>query len=130
MVVLAITGVLSNVTPAKDAVDTGPVTVTAPLGRGTVDVTVDPAKAGRNDIHLYLFDAEGRPDDRFDDAAVTLELPSQGLGPFERTPVDAGNGHFQLVATDLPLAGTWSLTLTVKPDKFTEQKATVAFPVS
>jgi copper transport protein len=128
--VLAVTGVLSNVTPAKDAVDTGPVTVTAPLGTGTVDVTVDPAKAGRNDIHLYLFDAQGRPDDRFDGAQVSLELPSQGLGPFDRTPVDAGNGHFQLVATDLPLAGTWSLTLTVKPDKFTEQKATVTFPVS
>jgi copper transport protein len=130
VVVLAVTGVLSNVTPAKAAVDKGPITVTAPLGKGTVDVTVDPAKAGRNDVHLYIFDAKGRPDDRYDGAAVSLELPSQGLGPFERTPVDAGNGHFQLVATDLPLAGTWSLTLTVKPDRFTEQKATVTFPVS
>ena len=129
-VVLMVTAVLSNVTPAKDAVDSGPVTVTAPLGKGTVDVTVDPAKAGRNDIHLYVFDRSGRPDDRYDGAQVSLALPSKGLGPFDRTPVDAGNGHFQLVATDLPLAGTWSLTLTVKPDRFTEQKATVTFPVS
>lgn len=129
-VVLMVTAVLSNVTPAKDAVDSGPVTVTAPLGKGTVDVTVDPAKAGRNDIHIYVFDRSGRPDDRYDGAQVSLALPSKGLGPFDRTPVDAGNGHFQLVATDLPLAGTWSLTLTVKPDRFTEQKATVTFPVS
>ncbi|WP_421120613.1 copper resistance D family protein [Aquihabitans daechungensis] len=130
VVVLMITAVLSNVTPAKAAVDEGPVTVSAPLGEGTVDVTVDPAEAGRNDIHLYVFDADGRPDDRYDGAEVSLELPSQGLGPFDRTPVDAGNGHFQLVATDLPLAGEWSMTVTVKPDRFTEQEATVTFPVS
>lgn len=129
-VVLLITGVLSNVTPPEVAVDKGPITVSAPLGEGTMDVTVDPAKAGRNDIHIYLFGADGRPTDAYDEAAVSLELPSQGLGPFDREPVRAGPGHFQLVATDLPLAGTWSLTVTVKPDRFTEQKATVNFPVS
>jgi copper transport protein len=130
VVVLLVTAVLSNVTPAKVAVDTGPITVSAPLGEGTMDVTIDPAKAGRNDIHIYLFDQRGRPADQYDEAAVSLELPSQGLGPFDREPVRAGNGHFQLVATDLPLAGTWSMTVTVKPDRFTEQKATVSFPVS
>jgi copper transport protein len=130
VIVLLVTAVLANVTPAKAAVDRGPVTVTAPLGEGTVDVTVDPAKVGLNDVHIYLFDASGRPDNSYNGAKVTLELPSQGLGPFERTPVDAGNGHFQLVATELPLGGTWSMTITVKPDRFTEQKATVTFPVS
>ena len=130
VLILCLTAVLSNVTPAKDSVDTGPVTVSAPLGEGTVDVTIDPAKAGRNDIHLYLFDADGRPDDQYSDASIELTLPSQGIGPFEREPVEVGNGHFQVVATDLPLGGTWSLTLTVKPDRFTETKATVTFPIS
>ncbi len=129
-VVLVITAVLSNVTPAKESVDKGPVTVSAPFGEGSVDVTVDPAKAGRNDIHIYLFDAQDRPDDSYEGAEVSLELPSQGLGPFDRETVDVGNGHFQLVATELPLAGTWSLTITVKVDRFTEQQATVTFPVS
>ena len=128
--VLVVTAVLSNVTPARESVDKGPVTVTAPFGEGSVDVTIDPAKAGRNDIHIYLFDADDRPDDDFEGADVSLELPSQGLGPFERETVDAGNGHYQLVATDLPLAGTWSMTISVKVDRFTEQKATVTFPVS
>ncbi|HWJ98923.1 MAG TPA: CopD family protein, partial [Acidimicrobiales bacterium] len=128
--VLMVTAVLANVTPAKESVDKGPVTVSAPLGEGSVDVTVDPAKAGRNDIHIYLFDKDDRPDDDFQGAEVSLELPSQGLGPFNRTTVDAGNGHYQLVATDLPLAGTWSMTVKVKVDRFTEQKATVTFPVS
>lgn len=130
VVVLVVTAVLANVTPAKESVDKGPVTVSAPFGEGSVDVTVDPAKAGRNNVHIYLFDQDGRPDDDFDGATVSLELPSQGLGPFNRDAVDAGNGHYQLVATDLPLAGTWSMTIKVKVDRFTEQKATVSFPVS
>ncbi|MCU1371256.1 MAG: Copper resistance protein CopC [Ilumatobacteraceae bacterium] len=130
VVVLMVTAVLSNASPAKVSVDQGPITVSAELGSGSMDVTVDPAQAGRNDVHIYLFDADGRPADQYDEAEVSLELPSQGLGPFDREPVRAANGHFQLVATDLPLAGTWSMTVTVKPDRFTETKATVTFPVS
>ncbi len=128
--VLAVTAVLVNVTPAKESVDKGPVTVSAPLGTGSVDVTIDPAKAGRNDIHIYLFDADERPDDDFEGAEVSLELPSQGLGPIDKEAVDAGSGHYQVVAADLPLAGTWTMTVKVKVDRFTEQKATVTFPVS
>lgn len=128
--VLAITAVLANVTPARESVDKGPITVSAPLGDGSVDVTVDPAKAGRNDIHIYLFDGDERPDNSFQGAEVSLELPAQGLGPFNKDAVDAGNGHYQVVAADLPLAGTWSMTIKVKVDRFTEQKATVTFPIS
>lgn len=129
VVVLAITGVLVNVTPAKQSVDRGPVTVTTELGEGTVDVTVDPARAGRNDIHAYIYDASGRPDGRYDEAQFRLELPAQDLGPFDRDPVEAAPGHFQLVGTDLPLSGEWTLTITVKPDRFTETSGTVTFEV-
>ena len=51
------------------------------------------------------------------------------LGPFDREPVRAGPGHFQLVGTDLTLSGEWELTISVKPDRFTETKATVTFDV-
>jgi copper transport protein len=118
--VLVLTGVLVNVTPGKASLDRGPVTATAPLGEGEMEVTVDPASPGRNDVHIYLFDAQGRPDDRFDDATVRLELPEQGLGPLDRDPVRAGPGHFQLIGTDFTLSGTWTITVTVKPDPFTE----------
>ncbi len=127
--VLVLTGVLVNVTPAKASAVRGPVTVTADLGDGTVDVTIDPARPGRNDFHVYLYDADGKVDDRYDTASFRLELPEQDLGPFDREPVRAAPGHFQLVGADLPLGGTWSLTITVKPDKFTETQATVTFDV-
>ena len=127
--VLAITGVLANVTPAKAALVGGPVTVSAPLGGGTVDVTVDPARPGRNDVHIYLLDDQGRPDDRFEVPTLRLELPDQSVGPFDVVPVRVGPGHVQLVGADLPLAGRWELEITVKPDRFTEQVATVSFAV-
>ncbi|CAN5878273.1 hypothetical protein BH23ACT2_BH23ACT2_13940 [soil metagenome] len=44
-------------------------------------------------------------------------------------PVRAGPGHFQAVGTDLDLAGEWELTIRVRPDRFTEQTATITFTV-
>jgi copper transport protein len=129
VVVLAVTSALVVTTPAKTAAVDGPVTVTAPLGEGTVELTVDPARPGRNDVHAYLFDETGRPDDRFEDAAMRLELPAQALGPFDLEPVRVGPGHFQLVAADLPVGGDWEITVTVKPDRFTEQSATLGVPI-
>lgn len=127
--VLAVTGVLANVTPAKDAVAGGIVTVSAPLGEGSVEVTIDPAAPGRNDIHAYLLDADGGVDDTYDEATMTLALPAQDIGPIDEEPVLAGPGHFQLVAVDLTIGGNWTLTVTVKPDRFTEQSAVVSFEV-
>lgn len=129
VVVLILTGQLANTTPARTAVEPGVQSVSAPLGSGTLEVIVDPARPGRNDVHAYLLDARGRPDDRFDTASIELAVPAQDVGPLEREPVRAGPGHFVLVGTDLELAGDWTLTLTVKPDRFTEQQATVGFRV-
>ncbi|QXC62886.1 copper resistance protein CopC/CopD [Aquihabitans sp. G128] len=129
VLVLAVTAVLTNVTPARTAAKGGVVTVSAPLGTGSVEVIIDPASPGRNDIHAYVLDADGGADDQYDAAAFQLDLPAQDLGPFDRTPVRAGAGHFQLVGTPLDLAGEWTLTITVKPDRFTEQTATVRFRV-
>lgn len=129
VVALALTGVLVNVTPAADAFRPGQVTRTAELGDGSVDITVDPAVPGRNDVHIYVFDETGALDDAYTEASVQLSLPADDVGPLDREPVSAGPGHFLLVGTDLPLAGEWELTLTVKPDRFSEESATVSFPV-
>lgn len=127
--VLAVTAVLTNVTPARTAGDRGIVTVRSKLGASTLEVTIDPARPGRNDIHAYVLDERGAVDDRYDAAEFSLALPAQDVGPLARTPVNAGPGHFQLVGVDLPLKGEWTLTVTVKPDRFTLEKAEVSFRV-
>jgi copper transport protein len=127
--VLAVTAVLTNVTPARTAGDRGIVTVRTKLGTSTLEVTIDPARPGRNDVHAYVLDERGAVDDRYDSAEFALALPAQDVGPLSRTPVNAGPGHFQLVGVDLPLKGEWTLTVTVKPDRFTLEKAEVSFRV-
>lgn len=131
VVVLAITGVLANVTPASEARSTGPVGVTVDFGEeGTMEVVVDPARVGRNDIHVYLKEASGDFDDRFDEAVFRLELPSQDVGPLDREPVRAGPGHFQVVSTPIDVPGEWRLTVLVRPDRFTEISASADFEVN
>lgn len=127
--VLGVTSVLTYVVPAKVAAVRGPVTATATLGDGSVDVTVDPARSGRNDIHFYVLDAGGGLDDSYTDPSVRLELPAEDVGPITVEPVSAGPGHYQVVGTDLPLAGDWTITLTVKADRFTEREASVTVRV-
>jgi copper transport protein len=103
--------------------------VSAPLGEGSVELVVDPGRPGRNDLHAYLLDAGGGPDDSYDDASFALALPALDIGPLEHEPVLAAPGHFQLLGTDLDLPGEWTLTVTVKPDRFTEQIATLRFRI-
>lgn len=129
VVALAITGVLSNVTPGKVAIESGVVDVTAEFGEGTIEVWVDPAQVGPNDLHVYVRDADDALDGTYDELQLQLELPAQDLGPLDVTPVRAGTGHFQVVNTDLPLAGEWTLTVTAKPDRFTEVTGEVTFEV-
>ena len=123
--VLATTAVLTNVTPAKAAAKPGIATASAPLGSGTMDVTVDPAVAGRNDVHVYIKDRQGRADTRYKTASFRLSLPAQQLGPIAKDGVKAGPGHFQLVGAAMQLPGEWTITVIVQPDRFTETRATV-----
>lgn len=127
---LAITGVLSNVTPAKAAIESGPVSASAEFGAGSMDVTVDPARPGGNDVHVYFLTGSGGVDDSYQELTVTLELPSQEIGPLEVTPVRVGPGHFQVVNTDFPLAGDWTIAVKVMPDRFTEVTGEVVIRVA
>lgn len=129
LVAVSITAVLVNVTPAKDSVIPPIQTVQAELGTGRMEVTVDPGRPGANDVHVYLYDATSTLEDRYRDVTVRLDLPGEGIGPFDREPVRVGPGHFQLVATDIPLGGTWQITVTVRIDRFTQEKATVEVPI-
>lgn len=123
VVVVAVTGVLVNVTPAK-AVPTL-VNTSAPIGDGSLNLTVDPGRAGANQVHLFLLAPDGTPDDRFREATVTFTLPALDLGPIEGEAVRVGAGHFQVDGADLSIAGSWVVTVSVQPDRFTKVDAEV-----
>jgi copper transport protein len=132
VVALALTAVLVDVTPARTAAGIGGIfSDTVPFGDGSVNVVVDPNRAGSNELHLYVFDAAGRVSDQpFDDLTVRLSLPSADIGPIEREPFVAGPGHFQVDGSDLSIAGDWTIELVARVDRFDQLSAIVTVPVN
>lgn len=130
VVALALTSVLVNLTPAKAAnAKPEPTVVEAPLADGTVQVTVEPALPGPNDLVLEFRTSNGSSDDGYGEISVQLELPEQGIGPIEVEAERTGPGRFEVEGADLTLAGRWVLTLSAKVDRFTEAEASVEFPI-
>jgi copper transport protein len=118
--VLALTAALVHQPPAR-ATAPGPFTTTVAAAPGalgedpssadgaTLDVTVDPARAGSNDIHLYFLDGDGGPlaVDAVEVSATTTGVPARRLPV---TPVTAD--HVAVAGASLPSPGTWTVAVT------------------
>lgn len=129
--VVGLTAVLVVVTPARTEAAGGPVERIIDLGDvGSVQLVVAPARAGFNQIHLYTYDAAGRPAELGDTVELELALPATGLGPLERTATRAGPAHAQLNSDDLALGGTWQITVRIRTDRFSEATGTATVPVA
>ena len=87
-------------------------------------LTVDPARAGSNEIHIYLLDSTGALAP-VDEIGVTASLPAADLGPLRFTATPAGPGHGIVTAADLPLAGRWQLELDVRKGEFDQWSTTI-----
>ncbi|MEI4270495.1 copper resistance protein CopC [Klenkia sp. LSe6-5] len=129
--VLALSAVLVGTPPAKAAL-AQPVDVTVPLRsatgtEGSVQLSIDPARTGPNVLHLYLFDEQGRLAQPRE-LRVTLTEPGQGIGPLAVDLEPAGPGH-SIGDADVPTAGTWTVTVTVRLDEFTALTSDTTFPV-
>jgi copper transport protein len=129
--VVGLTSVLVVMTPARTEASGGPVERIIQVGEvGSVQLVVAPAKAGYNQIHLYTFDPDHRPVELAQDVSVQLTLPSADLGPIDRTATRAGPAHYQLNGSDLSIAGTWTITVKLRLDRFTETSGTAQVPVA
>ena len=128
---VALTSVLVVVTPADTAARPGVVERMVELDdAGSVQVTVAPARAGFNQIHLYLFDPDGRPAEIAESLELGLSLPEAAIGPIVRDAVRAGPAHFQLDSDDLAVAGTWVLEVVARVDRFSEATGTTEIPIA
>jgi copper transport protein len=131
-VVLVLSAVLVGLPPARAAV-AQPVDALLPLqtaagSSGSAQVSIDPARPGANTLHLYLFDDAGR---LIQPAGITVSLAeaSQQIGPLDVKLQPAGPGHYLGDGMDIPGAGTWTLTVSVRLDEFTAATASTDFPV-
>jgi len=127
VVAIALTAVLVNVTPARNEAGIGGIfSETVPLGDiGSVNVVVDPNQAGRNAVHLYFYDEDGRAADLTDDVSLSLSLPADDIGPIVREPFRAGPNHFQIDGDELVTGGRWVIAVTSAVSRFEEATAEV-----
>ncbi len=130
-VVALVTGLLVGLQPAsQEAGVTGAFSTYADLTEDfEVNLVVDPNRAGLNEVHIYLLDRTGRTVDS-EDVQFLLELPARDLGPFDRTPRDAGPGHWSLTGRELAVAGEWEITVVIRLDTFSEGRVTIPFTVN
>ena len=95
VLVLAITSVLVNTTPGRDAsgqvaVVNQTLPVTTATAGSTLNLVVAPGKTGINAIHLSYYDPKGRPVTVSGPVKIELTLPAADIGPIERDPLPAG----------------------------------------
>ena len=127
--IVSVTAVLVSEPPARAQVaPTGPYAATAQLGDLELNLVVDPAAAGRNQVHLYLTNASGQPTD-VDEATVSATLASREIGPLRLRAHKAGPGHFVVNGAQLALAGDWQLRIETRRGEFGAATATVSVPI-
>ncbi|MFC9506638.1 copper resistance protein CopC [Streptomyces sp. NPDC057002] len=102
-------GTLPPTTLVTVPYDTGTDSVT---GRGTVQVTLDPARVGENGVQAVVYGSDKGliviPEVR-----VTFTLPSRKVGPIDAELNDMG-GYWGTNSVNLPLPGTWTMKTTVR----------------
>jgi len=108
LVVLAVTAALVNATPAASVAsgNGGAAGVTLRSPQVVVDVTVSPAVAGLNDVHVSSYSRAGAPLD-VAEMTVTIDLPSRDIAPITVPLRRLGPGHYLSPGFDIPLAGDW-----------------------
>jgi copper transport protein len=127
LVVLGVTGALTSYAPPTAAsASTGPVNVSQRMGPLDLQMTVDPARTGPNQVHLYLLRAkDGAPFTGTKELTVEATLPSRGIGPLALTMHRAGPGHYVADAVTLSPGGDWRLAVTDRVSDFDEYTTTV-----
>ncbi|GGZ16934.1 transport integral membrane protein [Streptomyces inusitatus] len=84
-----------------------------PDGRGTVRLTLDPARSGGNELHLRVESPDGKPMD-VPEAKVSLTLREQRIGPLPVTAERLSAGHWSAKSIQIPMPGEWTVQVTVR----------------
>ena len=127
--VLAITSALVSYAPPI-ALSKGPVSRTTTLGPLQLQITLDPATSGANDLHLYLFQARtGAQFQGTRELTVKASLPAKGIGGLPVRMRKAGPGHYVSDGLTLLPAGTWRLRITDRVSDVDEYVKAIEVPV-
>jgi len=128
-VVLAVTAALVAYPPSA-ATPSGPFTDSADFGPARIELTVDPARAGSNEVHVYLLNRRtGAQYDRPRRLTITAAEPERDIGPIAFDVRKAGPGHYTVARADLAPAGDWSLVVRAPVSDFEELRTALEVPI-
>jgi copper transport protein len=127
VVVLAVTALLVNAQPARSAL-AQPFSAEMRSELVWVNVTVDPAKAGPTDLHIYTLSPTGSQQE-VQDLTARFTLPSNDVGPLTVPVQRAGPGHFSAYDFNLPLRGQWKLEIKALLSDIDEATLSTTIPV-
>ncbi len=128
VVVLGVTAALAGYAPPVTA-QAGPVSVEEQFGPIQLELSVEPARVGANQLHLYLFNARtGAPYSKVKQLEVTADLPEKGISlPLE--PQLAGPGHYTVPGALLSASGEWQIELAARVSAFNEYTTKVGVEI-
>ncbi|GGX11842.1 transport integral membrane protein [Streptomyces malachitofuscus] len=112
-------GSSSSSASAPTGQGTGAVTLTMPFdtggknGKGVVSIDLEPARVGDNVMHVYVDGPDGRPVD-LPEVKVAFTLSAKDIGPLPVVPDHITTGHWSASGVQLPMAGDWTIEVTVR----------------
>jgi copper transport protein len=111
--VLAAASLLVNAVPARQAA-AQPFTDSFAVHGVDVNTVVAPATVGSDNLfHFYVLGRLGQPM-AIAELDASISLPSAGLRPKPIPLRVASPGHYQAEGIDIPVSGSWRLTITVR----------------
>ncbi|MEV6023004.1 copper resistance protein CopC [Streptomyces sp. NPDC052036] len=130
VVLLAVATVLTTTEPgrteeaaraatASTSQQSGPLSLKMPFdtggqdGKGTVEVTLDPARVGSDEMHVYVVRPNGKAFD-VPEVKVDFTLESKDIGPLPVEPDRIATGHWSASGVQIPMAGDWKIAVTVR----------------
>lgn len=115
-VVIALTSALMGANPTATATS-GAFSASLVQSDYLLTVTVDPARAGLNEVHLYLSSPLGTLDQAKE---VTLRIGNaeRDVAPIVVPLLQIGAGHYQALETPIPFAGLWQLEVVARFGEF------------
>ncbi len=92
-------------------------------------MTVDPARVGANEIHLYMFDAKsGAQYTGTKELDVTASDTDKNIS-LPLTPQLSGPGHYTIPDALLSVPGTWKIEVTLRVSAFDEFTKDFSVPI-
>ncbi|MEU1198833.1 copper resistance CopC family protein [Streptomyces sp. NPDC005813] len=140
VLVLVVTTVLTGTQPGRAATETAAATVAAdrptssttlvpfdvgtPGGHGKVQIEMSPAGVGENTVQAVVLGPDGGIS-TVPELRLTFTLAAQKVGPIDAELTDKG-GYWGTDGVTLPIAGTWTMKVTVRTtdiDQVTVEKS-------